>query len=40
MVDLDTFPGGGYRLVLEDKVNPSVESVKVSLVSKFNSFKS
>ena len=28
MINLDTFPGGGHRLVLEDKVNPSVESVK------------
>ena len=28
MVDLDTLPGGGHGLVLEDKVDPSVESVK------------
>ena len=33
MVDPDTLPGGGHGLVLEDKVNPSVESVKVALVS-------
>ena len=32
MVDLDTLPGGGYRLVLENKVNPSVESVKLDNV--------
>ena len=37
MVDLDTLPGGRYRLVLENKVNPSVESVKVALVSKSKS---
>ena len=39
MVDLDTLPGGGHGLVLEDKVNPSVESVKVALVSKSCSYQ-
>ena len=34
MVDADTLPDGGHGLVLEDVVNPSVEPVRVALVSK------
>ena len=30
MVDLDTLPGGGHGLVLEDIVNASVEPVRVA----------
>ena len=34
MVDADTLPDGRHGLVLEDVVNPSVEPVRVALVSK------